>query len=111
MYEANQQTLSSGDPEENCEFSREYPTLFAFLTVSRMNGKNRLTGTILVFWEDGKAKLWVNDRDRKRVSFVTGETYAEVLRACDEGIAQGTLSWRAKKGSYDGPWQGNNKRS
>lgn len=97
MYELSDKEPSIANPEENCDFSREYPTLFAFLTSTSHSGKRRVTGTCLVFWEDNKAKACLKDRDRKATCFASGETYSDLLRAIDDGIASGTLEWRKEK--------------
>lgn len=85
--------LGASDPG----FHERYPTLHDFLTLTGWGGKQRKTGTILVFAEDGKWKACVNDRDGGNYCFGSADSFSGLLEALERGLKGGSLDWRASK--------------
>jgi hypothetical protein len=75
-----------------------YPTLHDFLTITGIGGKVRKTATVLFFFESGKVKACLNDRESGAYAFVSGDGCRELLEALEGGLAKGGLDWRQKKG-------------
>ena len=75
------------------KFATQYPTTHAFLTESKLGGKARQTGTLLVFTEGGVWKACVHDRQTSRRAFVTGSGFAELLHRIDEGLSGAGLEF------------------
>jgi len=75
-----------------------WPDLHDFLTeMTWTDGKKRITGTVLIFCEDGLWKARLNDRDSKVTGWVSGEAYEGMMEAVDRALGQGTIQWRADK--------------
>lgn len=75
----------------------KYPTLHDFLTLTGWAGKQRKSGTVLVFAEDGKWKCCLNDRDGGHYCFVSSDSLAGLLGALEGGLKGGTLDWRLSR--------------
>lgn len=78
-------------------FRAGQPVLHDYLTITGLGGAQRVTGTLLLFAEDGKWKACINDRDGGFVAFLTSDTVAGLLEAIDKGLAKGSLDWRKSK--------------
>jgi len=75
-----------------------WPDLHAFLTEMLWDdNKKRITGTILLFCEDGLWKARLNDRDAKVTGWVSGESYEGLMEGVDRAIGNGSIQWRADK--------------
>lgn len=75
-----------------------YSGLVEFLTRIEWDpGEVRVPGTMMVFVEDGRWKIWLHDRDAGEGCFVSGETLHEALEAADKAIAGGGGDWRPDK--------------
>lgn len=85
--------LGACDPE----FRQRSPTLHDFLTLAGWGGKQRKTGTCLVFAEDGKWKACLNDRDGGNYCFLASDSLEGLLGALEDGLKAGSLDWRASK--------------
>ena len=68
------------------------------MTLLGLGGKARKTGTCLLFFEDGKAKACLNDRETGHYCFYSAETVDSVWEGLDKGLRAGTLDWRVSKG-------------
>lgn len=67
----------------------------AFLTDETWDdGSKRALGTIMVMFEDGRFKAWVNDKSSGRSAWVSASTLSELFLTLDEGISTDTLDWR-----------------
>lgn len=88
---------SSGSPPDDSTFLASYPALFEYLTASSVGEQARETSTVTLFVEDGRFKLWLNDRDRAQGACVSSGTFAEALDQLEEGLAEGGLDWRPAK--------------
>lgn len=78
-------------------FLLEYPALSEYLSVTEWEeGKPRETSTLLLFVEDGRWVVCLNDRAEGRSVFVSGPTFKAVLASLEEGLQEGSLQWRNK---------------
>lgn len=87
-----------GIPWRDATFEGKHPFLAGFLAETKWeDGTARETGTVLVFCDDGVLKCCLNDRDQKRVCFLTASTWDGLVGKVEEGLEEGTHEWRAKK--------------
>lgn len=81
------------------QFAADFPCLHEWMTLVRWeDGSPRQTTTLTLFAEDGRWKACISDREEARVAFVSGWTWEEALRACEEGLLGSSLDWRSKGG-------------
>jgi len=85
--------LAASDPE----FKRKWPTLSDFLTLTGWSGKQRKSGTLLLFCEDGKWKSCVNDRDGGHYAFCSADSFWGLLDALEGSLKGGGLDWRLSR--------------
>jgi len=81
----------------DAEFTRKWPTLSDFLTLTGWAGKQRKSGTILLFAEDGKWKSCVNDRDGGHYAFLSADSFWALLDALEASLKGGGLDWRLSR--------------
>ncbi len=75
-----------------------HPVLWEHLTAtSYEDGGNRQPSSLLLFVEDGKCKLCLNDRDASRTGWITGATVEEALIAMELALGAGRMDWRASR--------------
>lgn len=87
-----------GGKHSYSEFERMWPNLLAFLMDETYeDGSRRTTGTLLFFFQDGQFKACLNDRDCARAAFLTAPGVHEACDALEEGLANESLDWRAKR--------------
>ena len=79
------------------DFHAKFPTLHDFLTLTGWAGKQRKSGTILIFAEDNKWKACVNDRDGGFYAFASADAFQPLLEALETGLRKGGLDWRPSK--------------
>jgi hypothetical protein len=85
--------LAGADPAiESC-----YPALHDFLCVTNVRGKDRRTGSLSLFVEDGRVKAALNDREEGMVAFVSGKSVLELAGSLEKGLQTGTLDWRPSR--------------
>lgn len=88
---------------QDCEGTGLFPNLAAFIRDQQYDdGTVRETGTILLFVEDGRYKVWLHDRDTACSCFVTNTTLCNLLEAAEVALGQDNLEWRADR---DPPWK------
>lgn len=89
---------SPSKPPARCDFFVGLDALWEFLTVEEWApGDPRVSGTILMFTEQGSCKVCLNDRDQGAVAFVTGGDHSDALIAADEALRAGTIDWRPSR--------------
>lgn len=91
----NGDSKSKADPylESKC------PLLNALLCLSVHNGKRRKRTTLLLFSDDGGAKVCLNDKDNGRVAFLTLETTEDMLEFVESKLEAMDVDWRPKRDS------------
>jgi hypothetical protein len=78
------------------EMIQDYPGLAEFLSCSVWDdGTVRVTGTLLLFADQGLWKVALHDRDGQRTAFFSGETVSDVLNVVDRALCDGRIGWRA----------------
>jgi hypothetical protein len=71
------------------------PTLWEFLASQAYeDGTGRVTGTVMVFVEQGRVKAWVHDRDNERQAFITGQSPDDLLAVLNDSLEADDLDWR-----------------
>ncbi len=84
--------LSGGDAATLC------PVLWEYLSSEQWeDGSARLTSTLLVFVEEGRVKVCLNDRAAQRKGWVTGVTPEAAFTALEASLAAGNIEWRMDK--------------
>lgn len=74
------------------------PALWEFLTMDKWDdGGTRVTGTLLLFADDGKLKAALRDRDGGWVTFASASDLETLLLTLDEGIQREALEWRKER--------------
>lgn len=87
--------------EADLVFSRT-PAIFEFLTSDKWDdGKTRQRGTVTVFFEDGRWKAWVNDKDGGRSACVSGKTLDDCITKAEIGLVEDSLDWRRARPQRD----------
>jgi len=76
------------------------PAIFEFLTCSKWDdGAPRKLGTLTLFFEAGRWKAWVNDKDGSRSACVTASSVEDLVVNIESGLMSGSLDWRAARPS------------
>lgn len=78
-------------------FEGQYPALFEWLTVDRLEGVGRQTATLLVFAEGGLLKVCLSDREHDQVCFRSGLTFQAALEGLEAVLANGEPEWRPRR--------------
>lgn len=79
-------------------FENNHPELYAFLAAgSYPDGAERITGTLLLFTDQGQLKCCLTDRDGGCVAFLAGESLEGLLDAAEAGLREDALDWRAQR--------------
>jgi hypothetical protein len=72
-----------------------WPSLVEFLTAKEYeDGTKRVLPTLLLFVEDGKWRLWLNDRDQERSTWAESGELETALGTLEQGLSSESLSWR-----------------
>lgn len=80
----------------DCPFGKAYPGLAEFVSQTKWpDGSERVCGTLLLLCEDGRAKVWVNDKDGGVSCWVSGDTLAAALKAAEKAVTGTGGDWRA----------------
>lgn len=80
---------------QDCAFCKAYPGLAEFISKSRWeDGTDRTLGTIMLLCEEGRAKVWVNDKDAGLSCWVSGDTVTAALRAAEKAVVGSGGDWR-----------------
>ena len=82
------------DPSE----CMEWAALLEFLVAERYeDGTPRVTGTLLVFADEGRLKACLCDRDQQLVGFVTGTLLLGLLRDVETVLRDDRVDWRLQR--------------
>ncbi len=82
-----------------CDLGKAMPTLVAFLSDATYEDLSaRIPGSVTIFCPtEGGMRLCLNDKDTGECAFVSGSSLTELLMRADDGLATGSLDWRAGK--------------
>ncbi len=87
-----------GAVPEDSSFLKAYPALWEFVSLTAWeDGAPRKTGSLLFFLDDGRWKCCLSDKENSLVSFVSGESFQDLLRTIDKGIQADKLDWRKQR--------------
>lgn len=79
-------------------WSSTYPGVWEMLSAEKLpDGRARQTATLMIFCQDGSAKLCLHDRETGEVAWTSGAGMQEALERLEAGLQSGTLEWRKKK--------------
>lgn len=75
-----------------------WEALGEYLVLDRWDdGDPRRTSTLLLFCENGRWSVCLNDREAGRSAWASGETPEAALDALEDGLASGDANWRASR--------------
>jgi hypothetical protein len=79
-----------------------WPNLIEFLTSLKWgDGSRRVSGTVLVFVDDGRMKCCLSDRDQGLVAFAVAGSILELFDAAEGLVARSDADWRPmRKGGH-----------
>lgn len=89
--------LSGDNLAEDEAFETEYPGIYEFLCRVKVNGKDRLPGKMLIYYENGCAALCVTDAHTGSVAWHIAKTIAEALEGLEKRFQYGDVDWRVSK--------------
>jgi len=95
----------TGEPRAEFDpgFSKKYPAIAEHLSTDMLDGRSRLTTTLLLSTELGKWKACIRDRDNDLVAWVTADTLDMLLIAVEGRLAGKTdPDWRVDKFAVKG---------
>lgn len=80
------------------EMTEAYPAVFEWMATEVWeDGAERETSTLLIFVEEGSWKCCFTDRENARRLWVSGTTFAGLLKALDAILREGGGDWREQK--------------
>ena len=75
-----------------------FPALCEFLTCPCWpDGTRRVTGSLTVFVDEGRFKVWLSDRDQGLGAVVTISSLLQLLQDVEDSLAEDTVDWRVPK--------------
>ena len=75
-----------------------WPAILEFVSAERWpDGAMRTPGSLVVFVEQGRLKVCVNDKSQGLVAFVTAESLVGLLDAAEAILVSETGDWRATR--------------
>jgi hypothetical protein len=91
---------TAGGPLSPDLFSTAYPGLLEMLSsVKWPDGSRRASSTLLIFLDQGQAKLCLNDRDQGLTAWVSGSSISEALASLEASLQTERLEWRKPTGN------------
>lgn len=98
LLEPSEETADGSPTVADPFMETSCPLLHALLSLTSWKGEKRQPATLILFAEDGRYKVTLNDRQSQRVSFVTLDTTEGMLEYIDRLLADDGLEWRKAKG-------------
>jgi len=87
-------------PPTLADLPDEFPTLHAFMTCDKLDGKARILPTITLWAEaDTGAKAVLNDRQAKVKLFARSDSVWGLLGELEAGLSGNSVDWRGDNGS------------
>ena len=78
-------------------FETEYPALAEYMTLCLVDGKDRLTSTLIVSCDEGRWKGCLSDRESNNVLWRSADTFQGLLEGLESVLASGKADWREKR--------------
>jgi len=89
--------------DEDVGLLKAYPIIQSLLRETVWDDNTpRVTSSLLVFCEDGRWKVMLNDRDSQRVCFLSGTSLAGALTAMEKALSNGSADWRVSRAAKGG---------
>jgi len=99
----------SATPAGNCTGSysaagddaEHWPVLVEFLNLQKfVDGSPRLTGTLLVFVQDGMLKAMLKDREEGLIGFKSYDSLDGLLDALENDLRDDLVDWRKERDQW-----------
>lgn len=81
------------------EFAESFPAVNALLTVTRLDGKDRIPATISFWVEDGGVKGVLNDRHAKRKLWGVAPSLLGLIGELEASLGSKEVPWRSDAGT------------
>ncbi len=82
------------------DIASDYPTLHAFLTCDKLDGKARVLPTITLWAEQGTGcKCVLNDRQAKVKLFARSDSVDGLFQELEAALTSNSVDWRGDNGS------------
>jgi hypothetical protein len=89
---------AGGSYAATAEDLARWPAIVEFVSAAQWpDGTARAPGSLVMFVEDGRLKVCLNDKDQGAVCFVTARSLLELLDAVETILCNGKGDWRASK--------------
>jgi hypothetical protein len=83
---------------KTCGFAARYPSISAFLSeVFWDDGSCRVPGTLLVCYDDGRPKAWLNDKGLHRTAWLSADSLEGLWDTMEAVLRDEAVEWRAAK--------------
>lgn len=93
----NGRGVEHGPPAPD-EFVDRFPSLVEFLSAEKYeDGSAREPGTLLLVWQDGRWRAWLNDRGVGDAAWLSSHGLSSLLASVEAGLAEGSLEWRRQR--------------
>ena len=76
------------------------PILSALMSMASYKGVKRQCATLILFCEEGRSKVLVNDKHREKVGVVTIESLEGVFETIEMALRDNKIDWRKAKKGY-----------
>ena len=76
------------------------PILSAMLSMVEYEGEARTPATLILFCEDGRSKVLVNNKHQGTVGVATVDSFEDVFDTLEALLAKGELDFRKSKGNF-----------
>lgn len=81
----------------DAHFAKSYPAVAEYLTaIAYPDGQQRATAAIYLFFEGGRFRASLNDRDQELVVWADSDTFVGLLEALEGLVSDSKCPWRAK---------------
>ena len=87
----------NGKAAEDEYLASEAPFLHDLLTRTLLGGNPVLPATLLLFAEDGKLKVCLNDKQEGLVAFLTVDSAEDMFQAIEKALDEDKVDWRPKR--------------
>lgn len=95
---------AEGNGEETYEpdpyLDSQCPILSALMSMTHFKGVKRDTATLIVFCEEGRSKVLINDKHRGKVGVMTIESLEGLFETIEAGLRDSKIDWRKAKKQY-----------
>lgn len=87
-------SAATGVKASDPAMEKRMPTLHAFMTETKEDGKDRSPSSLVVFTEDGQWKACLTEKDANLKLWRSADTFEKVLQALEKALSSGQADWR-----------------